>query len=200
MKRIFSILVAILVVWQILGCVAMSTASQSMYFDAQSKTGLVIFGVSPSYRVGVTKGLQTESEFNNSDFSLFEFNIAPAGGYVVSAVSPTKAGEVYAMLQILPNGFSGPAYKVCNGLKSATFQAEPGKVVYLGEFNYYIEKGKLKIRQTTDIQKAAEYLKVNYPHIQVEPVYVEPTWLTVKGLNCNAGTISIPVVLPSIRR
>jgi hypothetical protein len=198
-KRTLTVLSAVAAALQTSGCVTMSTASHSTSFDAQSKTGLVIFGVSPNYRVGAKKGPYTASDFENSQFRLFEFNVFPASGYVVSTVSPTIAGEAYALLQILPEGIGGPAFKACDGLNAATFQADPGKVTYLGEFQYHFEGRQLKIRHMVDLQKAAEHLRATYPQIKAEPTYVEPVWLTVKGLSCTT-TIYVPVILPPLRR
>jgi hypothetical protein len=199
LKRILSVLVAVAAALQTSGCVTMSTASHSTSFDAQSKTGLVIFGVSPNYRVGAKKGPYTTDDFQNSELRLFEFNLFPAAGYVVSTVSPTVTGEAYALLQILPEGIGGPAFKACDGLKAATFQAEPGKVTYLGEFEYQFEGRQLRILHAVDLQRAVEHLRATYPQIKAELTYVEPAWLTVKGLSCTT-TIYVPVILPPLRR
>lgn len=181
-------------------CISMSGMNKDAAFSADSRQGLMIIGISPEYRIGAKRGEVTPSDFINSDLSVFQFNITPEQGYIVTPASPTSGSQAYAVLQALPSGFTGPAFTACDGLNAPTFEVKAGEIVYAGDFEYQQSGSRLRVVHSHDLDKAAAHLRRNYPQVRGTPRYVEPVWRTVKRMPCsNPTTLYIPVFVPARR-
>ncbi|MCL2162172.1 MAG: PDZ domain-containing protein [Betaproteobacteria bacterium] len=202
-KRTLTILVLFVVTLQTTSCATFRNIDPNTSFDAGSKDGLVIFGVSPRYIVFAWKGSHTTDGVNKLDPSELSVISSPRSGYIVKTVSPTSDDQAYALYKVMTKWGGWPKstiFEACNNAKAANFQARPGEVIYLGDFQYQLVNGRLYVTHTVNLDGAKTHLKEKYPGVQIDPVYVEPVWLPVEGNSCgfeteDFGFISFPRLL-----
>lgn len=196
--RRFARISAALLAVPLSACISFSSVDKATPFSAASDKTMIVIGVKPDYRVGGRLGkVDAAGSFTFSALGVFDFNIIPEHGYIVTLVSPTGEGERYAITQVLPGGIGGPAFIPCDGREAASFSAKAGQLLYLGDFEYGVQGGFLSINHAVDSVKAADYVKATYPRVQADLVYARPEMRTVSGLPCKSTIyVPIPVVVP----
>lgn len=175
------------------GCVSMKGADKNMAFTQQSPQGLIVMRVTPDYRIGMKKGDASAGAFANSQFRVFELNAIPEGGYIVAAVSPTQPDQTYAITQVLPAGFTGAAYMPCDGKRAPTFEVKPGKIHYIGDFEYTQDGKQMAVKYSVATDAAVKHLRAAFPQVQGSVEYTVPTFRDVTGLAC---TVTFTAVVP----
>ncbi|MEK7943113.1 hypothetical protein WKR98_00105 [Pigmentiphaga sp. YJ18] len=172
----------------------MQNIERSTVFGSNSPEAVVIMGVSPAYRIAVKPGVVTPTTFQNSDWRVGEFNVRPENGYIVARVSANQPSEAHAIVQVLGEGLIGPAFRPCNGQDVITFQAKPGEVLYLGDFQYLISEKKLMFARSERLEQAQAYLKASYPQIAPDAKVAQLMSRTMTGYTCNQTLhLAIPV-------
>lgn len=177
------------------GCVTTVNLSKAEGPPASPEETILVFGVQPRYRIGLAKGRIDGTKWNRDHSSVATANIFPDDGYIVVKVPSRSSPETYGVAQILPEGIGGfvPRYLTCTGQNLVVLPAPPGKVVYVGDIEYKIEKSTLQFIYSYQPEKAKEFLASNYPTLSSHLEFSKASILTMNNTNCGPATIYVPI-------
>lgn len=141
------------------GCGAGNLPRGAVYVE-NNETSIVVLGVEPQMKVlafPVTKGSRG---WNQSKLDSAAINAVPENGYIVAEVAPTKRGEAYALIKIIPAFLD--IWHVCSGGAVVTIQVPPRSVVYVGDITI-VKDGKYRLELSHDFEKASNFVRQNFP-------------------------------------
>ncbi|MDO8991173.1 MAG: hypothetical protein Q7U91_16230 [Sideroxyarcus sp.] len=150
--------------------------------------GILVFGLSPNYRIHLTRGGTENNTWNRPHLDVPEINVNPEKGYIVVKARRTSGSQALGVSLIFPEGRT---YGPCQGADSPTFVVMPGVVNYAGDLNYAFDDGGLRYALTLDENKVRTFLDENYPKF-TDKLVVQPMTIMKTNSNfCAAKTITI---------
>jgi hypothetical protein len=186
----------LLVLLDVAGCVSYSNLKGDTAADPNSQDAIVVMGLQPRYRVAIARG-SINAEGRVRVGGMATLNVFPEDGYVVGRVPAASSPDEYHLQLILPQGIGAfvPAYFPCGDERVLTFEAPPGKVLYVGDVEFSTVPGKLELRYRVDIDGAKIYVKEHYPRLvdRLEPAAVK--FVPIVHLDCGPKHIVIPVTV-----
>ncbi len=191
-KIIFSILIYSF----LSGCVTMSNLDKSDTTISKS-SGIIVLGVKPDYRVAIKLGDMDDGNYLYSPNLPASANIIPDdSGYIVVKLEETKIHQRYGITQLLPSGFTGPRIGPCDGASTVTFNVIGGQITYLGDIDYGPVSSQPKAQYTSNMEKATDYIKNNYPALGVKLNKGAIIFAKVVNMPCNEGPVNVPIYMP----
>ena len=159
---------------------------------------VVVMGVTPRYRVEIGKSFAADDKLEISVWPPEALSSYPEGGYIVGRVSARTGRELHHLAAILPEGYGlfARQFMPCNGEETATFEAPPGKVIYVGDVTFSEVNEKLAVRYSSNPEAARQYLAEAYPEL-VTSFESQPFVLrTISNRGCDPTHITVPIYLP----
>lgn len=127
-------------------------------------TGIVVVGVVGDITAAFRSGaLFEDGSFEHEGGKASEFTSEQGKPYLVHALAPTANNMRYAMFRA---SLAGKDYEFECGQILPVLTVAADQVQYYGDFQVVIEDGKLKVKQSFDIEKAQAYIDNNYPNSQ----------------------------------
>jgi hypothetical protein len=160
----------------------MSVNNASTDVSSSSSDVTVVLGVQNVHRVAMIAGIASDGEFKPNKEG-FAANVHPEGGYVVVQLPARSGKTVYAITQVLPAA-GGKSFDDCGWKQALAFEANGGKVVYLGDLNFHVDGQQLRFEHNNDIEHARLFIDANYPKLRGLVEYVEPRVLPHAKADC----------------
>src|SRR5690348_10819976 len=128
------------------GCVVHDNLERNATASSIGESTIVVMGVDQNYQVEINKGYADGNDVSMSS-APGALSVFPQNGYIVGKVSPSKDDEVQVLYMIRPNGYGmfKDSYRPCNGERTATFSALPGRVIYIGDVHFVKENKQLQL-------------------------------------------------------
>ena len=196
MSRVFG-LIGLIVMPLCAGCITSLGRLDQGVHAPSAKESVFVLGVAPeNYRVMIFGG--------NTDTGFFKQNWLPAtfyggaeGGFIVGKA---KAGATLAITIVRvaesDKAILGQDFIPCNGEKTLVFEAQPGKVTYLGSVKYGVNGGDLRIDYWNDLDAARAYLSSAYPALSPKVEQGGYKLLPVMQPCTSTTTVYVPVYVP----
>lgn len=156
--------------------------------ELDADTGILVFGLSPNYRVHLTRGSTENNTWNRPGFDVPEINLYPENGYIVVKARRTGESQALGVSLIFPEE---RPYGPCQGGDSPTFVIMPGVVNYAGDLNYVFDDAGLRFTHSLDEKKARAFLGENYPKFTDKLVIRPMTIMKTNSNLCTSKTITI---------
>lgn len=156
--------------------------------ELDADTGILVFGLSPNYRIHLTRGSTENNTWNRPHMDVPEINVNPEKGYIVVKARRTGESQALGVSLIFPEGRT---YGPCQGADSPTFVVMPGVVNYVGDLNYAFDNGELRFDYTVDEKKVRNFLDENYPKFTAKLVVQPMTIMKTNSNFCTPKTITI---------
>lgn len=177
----------------LMGCATLSNLSTTYSLSEDTHKAVIIIGVKPDDRFGVEEGKLVNGQFKYDPEATPILAVYPKDGYVVAEMDETDGNQVYALTNIKE---SVHIYRACGGKPVDTFTVEPGKIIYLGDFQFPTPPVGLSHMTSYDPGSAEKYIRKNYPKLSGAPFVTQRTiqraeigfWETdIQGLvsNCD---------------
>jgi len=153
-------------------CATLTNLDKSYSLGSNPTRSIVIIGVKPDdIRFGVEEGALVDDQFKWSATATPILAVYPENGYVVAVMDATDPDQIYALTNLMQ---SIHHYRGC-GRALETFGIEPGKVVYLGDFEFASPPAGLKHTISYDPASAEAFIRDNYPNLKDVPFVTEKT-------------------------
>ncbi len=156
--------------------------------ELDAKTGILVFGLSPNYRIHLTRGSTKNNIWNRPHLDVPEINLYPEKGYIVVKAKRTGESQALGVSLIFPEG---KTYGPCQGSDSPTFVVMPGVVNYVGDLNYTFDDSGLGFTHTLDEKKVRIFLDESYPKFTDKLVVQPMTIMKTNSTLCTPKTITI---------
>ncbi|WP_157365559.1 hypothetical protein [Zooshikella ganghwensis] len=136
-------------------------------YKLSGKDAIVVMGVFPRYRIGVQPGHFKNGKWERDEMKFLAANIFPENGYIVTKLSPLSDDGAYVIDQVLPEGIGAytPRFVACNGTSMVAFNSIEGRVIYVGDFEFYSASEVLRYAHDFNLIKAKESLSKHYPSL-----------------------------------
>lgn len=168
LKRV--VIVAVLALLS--GCATLTNLNKGYSLGSTPTQSVVIIGVKPDdIRFGVEEGKLVDGQFKWSATATPIFALYPDQGYVVAVVDATDPDQIYALTNLKE---SIHLYRGC-GHALETFSIEPGKIIYLGDFQFASPPAGLKHTISYDAVSAQDFIRQNYPNLKDVPFATQQT-------------------------
>lgn len=141
------------------GCGAGNLTRGAVYAE-NSETSIVVLGVEPQMKVQVFPVTRGSRGWNQSKLQSGAINAVPENGYIVAEVAPTKSGEAYAIIRIIPSLLD--IWHVCSDGAVVIFPVPPRSIVYVGDITI-IKEGRYRLELGHDYAKARQFIEQNFP-------------------------------------
>lgn len=158
--------------WALSGCATMNNLSTDYSLDRNPTQSVVIIGVKPDDRFGVEEGALARGQFKWDPGATPIFALYPKDGYIVAKMDMTKPSQIYALTNLME---SIHHYRACGSKPIDTFTVEPGKIIYLGDFEFASPPVGLKHTITYDPDSAEKFIRQNYPKLKDAPFITQHT-------------------------
>jgi hypothetical protein len=188
MIRLFKAAIIFSITLFISACGTTSNIQVGTNPELDSDTGILVFGLSPDYRIHLTRGSTANNIWNRPHLDVPEINLKPEKGYIVVRARRTAESQALGVSMIFPEkGAFGP----CQGADSPTFVVKPGVVNYVGDLNYIFDNVGLRFTHTLDEKKVRVFLDDNYPKFTEKLVIQPMTIMKTDSTLCTPKTITI---------
>lgn len=148
------------------GCGTYGVLNRTSNFDPKSESIFVI-GISPENFWIETLGGEIEGGTFKFHWNGSAVQGWPTDGYLVGKV---KGGELMAITKIdkvkQNSAFKGKQYVPCAGVKTLTFKAPVGKVLYITDIHYSLVNEKLSIEYKRGFEAAKLFIDEHYPNLR----------------------------------
>lgn len=170
------------------GCVTLTNVSPQADLHLAPDEGLVMIGVPHGTQLIFHSGDVDGNEYISNEWTL-PSGIAgsPTDGYLIRKLKALPEGQVYGLAQV----GAGRWYLPSCGDKIPVFNVKPGKVQYLGHFDFIVSGNSMKHRFRPDMAAAQAHMTKNYPKVNQALVGIEASWLTQR--RCRT---QVPVIIP----
>lgn len=199
--RFSVILIAVLTI-SLSGCVNFSNLPTDSELPTASNETVLILGVQPRYRTGIWKGVGDGKTWKRDMNSHRGSNIVPENGYIVTKLKSLDKDESYGLTSILPDGigYGAPIYSPCNEQTVFTFQALPGKVVYVGDIAFKQNGRRMEITYSFQPDQARRFITEHYSGLAANLEMQEAKSQTMTNFDCNPKAATpILIMLPRVR-
>ena len=169
MLKIITILA---IAWALAGCATLSNLNKDYSLARKSTKSVVIIGVKPDDRFGVEEGTLVHDQYKWDAKATPVLAVYPVDGYVVAVMDETDSDQIYALTNIME---SIHHYRACGSKPVETFTIEPGKIIYLGDFEFATPPVGFKHTITYDPDSAEKFIRQNYPNLKGVPFVTQHT-------------------------
>jgi hypothetical protein len=153
-------------------CATLSNLNKNYSLGPKPTQSVVVIGVKPDdIRFGVEEGTLVKDQFKGSPTATPIFALYPDHGYVVAVMDTTDPDQLYALTNLKQ---SIHLYRGC-GHALETFAVEPGKIIYLGDFEFADPPAGLKHTISYDPASAEKFMRDNYPNLKDVPFAAQKT-------------------------
>ncbi|MFZ6646152.1 hypothetical protein ACO0LO_10575 [Undibacterium sp. TJN25] len=154
------------------GCANVSNVNSMEGFLPTVEESILVLGVPQGYKVSLGPGnyvgykwTQEKPEFDTS-------NTPSENGFVIVKIPARTGQKTYGLVSITPitNDLIPKKLHACNGLEMLTFEAEPGKISYVGDIQIAKDgniemigtASKVRLKYSWNPDRAVDYLKSRY--------------------------------------
>ena len=123
--------------------------------------GVVVIGLKSSVNASFRAGtLSSNGSFEHENSRASQFGSPGSIPYIVQAIDQTTSSLRYGMFSA---SLGGKSYEFECGQVLPVLTVESGAAQYYGDFEVLVEDGKLKVRQSFDIDRAQRFIDSYYP-------------------------------------
>ena len=151
---------------------------------------VVVLGVATAVRIQAYLGWRDGKEWEQNALAKAAINTVPKDGYAVVPIAPTRKGEAYGILRVVPSIAAGAG--VCTGGTAAVFEVPAGKVVYAGDVAYRRDD-EHRLAVTHDFAKARAFVQRAYPKLAGALVDGRARAAKVRGGYCGGARLYVEV-------
>jgi hypothetical protein len=180
------------------GCGIRSNIKPGDDLQLDTKSAVLLLGVTPAYRVHLLRGDVANGVWERPTVDTPEVNMAPESGYIFVKIEPTSDSKRLGISMIVPEPrrLFGP----CQDSIAPTFTLKPGTINYVGDLQYTYTGGQLQYDYSVEEGKAKAFLRGHYPSLEGFMSTVPMVPMKVKSTFCDPRTITIPIYLPRSTR